>query len=276
MQRTEIYILCVLYNDTIKNIRSLKNFEKIIENNENIRLVISDNSTKNEIVNYNKNYKLSPGMKYIHNGGNIGLTAAYNIAIGKIRREINKSDQDFFVWFTDDDTWFSEEYLENAIQTVAHENINMISGIVHSNNKVLSPRLRRKYLPFIEKSVYKTGDYKDIYVINSGWMISNKLIEAVGDYNEKLFMDMVDYWMMDMLHKNKLDEIKIVAGEIRQDFSGYEIKNIDSVIKRSEIYIKDLKVYCELTEKSQLYKIVMITRRKFVVAIKKMINKIQN
>lgn len=276
MKQYKLFIVCVIYNEKINHINSFAEIKSVMSLDSNVSLLIMDNSTNHAIEEFNSAYELPSNVSYFDNGGNVGLPVAYNNAIRYVKSLENEDDTRIFLMFIDDDTHFSSEYFENILEAIrTREDIEMLSGVVHSGKRVISPLYRRKVFSFVEKAMDKPGYYNNINVINSGWTIKLSLLEAVGGYDERMFLDMVDFCMMDKLHENSYGDILIVDGQISQNFSGSQISNIDAVMKRYDIYMHDLKTYCDITHKPRYYRNIMILRRKTAISLIRIFDKIK-
>lgn len=232
----KLYIVCVLYNSAIVDISSLKVFLHLVDKYDFVRLQIMDNSSE-EIAAKNREASETVYRNkiiYVNDGGNIGISKAYNKALDTIK------DDNFYVMWSDDDTRFSMEYMENVIKEVRSGKRAIISGIVRTQKRVISPA--KRLIPFsrVPQKMYlqKPGLYRNIYCINSGLTIKSTIFEAVGRYDESLFLDAVDHLFSDKLIIKGLNCIKIVPGMIKQDFST-ETNDLESRRIRAKIFTRD-------------------------------------
>lgn len=251
-----IHIITVIYNRRICEIRSLPQFQAMIGRHPEITLIIADNSTEESILEQNREVASQRSwLRYIECGGNIGLSRAYNRAIATIPQ-----DARYWVMFADDDTWFSLEYLENAHRYLcgihgsgaynahgdaacgasgdaggdAHGHragdaagrrripLQMMCGVVETESGWISPRSEHAkelaFSMFLRRP--KPGIYRDLYPINSGFFLAGSALREVGGFDERLFLDQVDFLMMDRLRAHGIRKIGVLPGEIRQSFSG--------------------------------------------------------
>ena len=133
-----LYIVCVIYNKKITDIRSLNNFFRLKEKHSFIKIMIMDNSSEkysshNQKI-WEKEYK--DEIIYLNNNGNVGLSKAYNKALDYI------PEKKYTVMISDDDTLFSDEYLGNIIRALKKGRTDIISGIVSTDKIILSPAKR--------------------------------------------------------------------------------------------------------------------------------------
>lgn len=242
-----LYIVCVLYNQSINNIKSLPQFIELKKKYKTVDIIIIDNSNHDYMLNnvkeYNQYYKEK--IEYISNNGqNLGLSKSFNEAI----RTFSKSD--YYMMTVDDDTYFSPKYLDNIMQEVIHDQYAILSGIVTHQQGNMSPL--RKFKIINSAFITEPGLYDNIFCINSGLTIRKSIVDKIGLYDERLFLDMVDYWLMYTLMKYDLNHILIVDGEIKQDFSGSSYPGKQSLIKRYEIYKEDCLKFIKITHKNKV------------------------
>ncbi len=247
------YIICVVYNKTIMDIRSIESFLELRNHHEDVRIRVYDNSEIN-VAAKNKTYCETVGelIQYVCNDGNIGLSCSYN-------KMLDTSDETDWLMWTDDDTWFSPAYLENAYHKAKNGQSMIISGVVRTQtDAIISPIRREDHQP--EKDPVGRIVH-EVYCINSGLCIQRSIYQQIGLYNEKLFLDMIDYWLFDELSKHKMNRVFIVPGEIIQNFSGNSRVKILSQLRRFRIYRRDFRTYCVLEDKNFLYRERILIRR---------------
>lgn len=245
-----------MYNTKIEDIKSIDVFLSFVERHPEATLLVADNSTDTAILDSNS--KCSLPIIYVPCGGNVGISKAYNLALGKIE------NSSFRVMLSDDDTLFSKEYMENMYAAATEEDNQdrLICGLIDTGKGWMSPRTIKTTnvaFPFMLRKP-DVGVYSNRNPVNSGLCIPNRLIKIVGGYDERLFLDYVDYLFMDKLREKGYGEILLVPGKIIQEFSGFS-DDISSSIKRWEIFRSDFTTYCELTHKSWFYKNYLLTRR---------------
>ena len=233
-----LFIVCPIYNIPIEKIASLEIFNLFMMKYNWVKLLILDNSDQ-EVSNINEKeceHNNNSCIKYFNNNGNVGLAKAYNIAIAYIK---SLKIEDYYILFTDDDTVFSEEYLENVIHECKLKSSHLYSGIVcmKDTNKLFSPKksVSLLYNDFISTS----GVYQNICCINSGLVVDQYIISRIKCFNESFFVDMIDYWLMFSLKQLHINDFFILEGNIHQKFSGTDYLNTKRVFNRFKIYIND-------------------------------------
>lgn len=258
-------IVCVLYNDSIRNIRSLPQFLSFAEHTGAL-LVISDNS-KPEIQRENERLwkaEYREKIVYRNNGGNIGLSRAYNSAVKSLEQD------EAWILIADDDTLFSKEYLDRVYEAAREGRTELISGIVRAGNRVLSPARNNKLFRSGEDFISEPGIYENIFCINSGLVIRKSLLDDLGGFDERLFLDMVDYCLMDRLIAAGRNRFLLVDGDIEQNFSGDDTAVEKAAAQaRFAIYEKDFLNYCKITNKSALYRDLTLLKRRLRIRFMK-------
>ena len=242
----KLYIVCVLYNSTIEEISSLEVFLRFAGRYDFIRLMIMDNSSEDFVAKNREACETiyKDRIIYVDDGGNIGISKAYNKALDTIK------DDEFYVMWSDDDTVFSEEYIENVIKVIKAERTDIIGGIVRAGEKVLSPakRIDTRCRYSIKQYHQDPGIYNDIYCINTGLTVKSTVYGIIGRYDERLFLDAVDHLFSDKLIEKDLNRIEIVPGDIIQNFAAVT-DDLDSRKIRTKIYTRDWIKWWKITHK---------------------------
>lgn len=246
-----LYIACVVYNKRIEDISSLSQYMDMLKRHDDVKIILLDNTTQREIINHNISFKGDSSIEYIINGENIGLSRAYNRVLDLIKSE------DWVFW-ADDDTYFSIEYLEN-VYTATKCDVLIVSGIVKTNiNTILSP-IKRTHK--VNTVIVAGKKHDNLYCINSGLCVRKSVYNVIGKYDEGFFLDMIDYWLFDELNKRSLDQILIVAGDISQSFSGTSKTTLVSKLRRFKIYAHDFNHYCTVEKRPLFYRIGILIKR---------------
>ena len=292
-KRVRIHIITVIYNRRISRIRSMPQFEAFISRYPEAGWIIADNSTDDVIVQENRETaSLKNWLRYVECGGNIGLSRAYNRAIATIPQE-----EAYWIMLSDDDTYFSMEYLENAIRRIRHEQklwketpageklwtrepLRMLCGVVLTEGGWISPRSEHTKEFALSGLLRqpKPGIYRDLYPINSGLFLEGSAIREAGGFDERLFLDQVDFLMMDRLRARGIRRIGGLPGKILQSFSGdmsqgWKKESSEtpgqSADERFRIFRKDFQAYCELTGKPWYYRAWILGRRTLMLEIQR-------
>lgn len=278
---TKFAIVCVATNMKITDIRSLKEFLMFKENHENVRVIVYHNLTSEHIFmgknngeytyaqmaieekNYNKEgdlaFDYNAMFEYYNNNKNLGLSKNYNQALQLL-------SDDYWVMWSDDDTYFSLDYLENLYRHKDDDNVSILSGVVITGSgNIMSPAFRSKiglYKMANKHISYADSKVKDVILINSGLCIKRNIYNIIGTYDENLFVDFIDFLLFDKLHDRTLDTALIVSGEIKQRFSAEEKVDIIAKKKRFKIFYNDFNHYCKIRNINQFYRIFKIARKR--------------
>lgn len=281
--QSRIYIITVIYNRSINEIRSLQEFENLLKQFEETRLIVVDNSTKEDVLEQNREIAAQKEwIRYLECGGNIGLSRAYNRALATIPQE---EEEQFWIMLSDDDTKFSMDYLVNGCLQIRREQkrkrrigksgekrdpISILCGVVRTASGWMSPRSEhtREFAFSSLLKEPKPGIYRDLYPINSGLFLEGGAIQKAGGFDENLFLDQIDYLMMDRLRAAGFDKVGVLPGGIWQFFSG-EIGALsaEAAEKRWKIFQKDFNTYCDLAQKPWYYRRYILGRRRMMLRL---------
>lgn len=258
-----LFIVCVVYNKNINDIVSYNQFLKSSKENKCVRLMVVDNSTEQHIVK--NNLEMEKEFIYLNSDGNIGLSKAYNKALAYIDNQ-KLSTSNIWVMLADDDTIFPEKYLINLIKAIKEIDATgvkcaLISTNIKTNNGCMSPFTIKGLA--INAFEGETGKYySNIYAINSGLCIKRDLLKLIGDYDENLFLDYVDIYFFDRVKKAGKGNLLIIDGDVQQKFSAVQDKSNGDSKKRFQIFKKDFTQYCRTTNKSVLFWLFILGKRR--------------
>ncbi len=263
MNEPILFIVCVIYNKYIAEITSFNQFINFSVENKGVKLLIVDNSIEDTIVRANK--EISNDYIYIFSGGNVGLSRAYNNALKFIDTHYNQSEN-MWVMIADDDTFFSKEYLANLLETILDINAtgkrcSLISTNIKSNIGCMSPfTIKGLNIKAFEGQI--GNYYSGVYAINSGLCIKRDLLKLIGDYDEKLFLDYVDIYFFDRVRKVESDSLLIIDGDVYQNFSAVQRREYKNLKGRYLIFKKDFTKYCKVTNKSKMFWLYILFKRR--------------
>lgn len=258
--KEKLYVICILYNKRLKEIRSLDSFLSFPS--DRVGLIVADNSTGDFAEENGRVSAEIPGMRFLASEGNLGLSKAYNRAIKTIE------DDNYWVMLSDDDTLFSKDYISNVLSAMEEGGADLISGVITAGGNPFSPQ--KKPLQINRRSNFFTmpGIYENVFCVNTGMVIKKSVLDEIGPFNEELFLDMIDYWFCYELSRKGLNRFKIVGGEILQDFS-VQSTEIEKIEARHKIFKKDYRTFCKLTRKSWLYREFGLLKRSLRVFLTK-------
>lgn len=243
-----IYALIVIYNKNILDSKTFKSLEKYLDK---LNLIIFDNSATDF---KNKEYCMNNNIKYFTFNKNVGLSKAYNYVIEKL----NFKENDYLI-ILDDDTKLNDSYFNENFKLISKNKYNIILPRIESNNILISPvKVSFKCRIKIVNDI-KEINSNNISAINSGMIINTKIFKNIK-YNEELFLDYVDHDFMRLVRNNNY-KIHIMKATIKQNYSRYQINDINSELFRFKIFIKDYKIYCKNCNKLWFYYISIFKYR---------------
>ncbi|MBQ5610491.1 MAG: glycosyltransferase [Fibrobacteraceae bacterium] len=194
----------ILYNPDI--IRLQENVEAIFDKVDSILFV--DNASKNIIDIQRLAEKFS--IKLVVNNENYGLPQVFNAMLQEARD--NNFDN---LLLLDQDSVCGEKMIE-----VYREHIS-------SNYVCLTPQIRHRLKEFEEKSIKTTLANEEIdFTINSGTLINLNVLPNDVKFNEKLFVDCVDFDFFIQLKEKKLKVLRINTIYLLCDLGNMKVHHI--------------------------------------------------
>lgn len=171
-KKTKIAALTIVYHPQQENLEAIKTYVNDVD-----KLYVFDNSEDTNIQIKNEIEKLE-NTEYITRNENLGLPIPINLIAQKAREE----GYEWLITF-DHDSKASEGMITNMRKfSEEFENIEQVG--------IISPIVNDKKLKFsLPPSEYSYYDK----VIQSGAMHNLAIMEKIGGYDEKMFIDQVDY-----------------------------------------------------------------------------------
>ena len=267
-----LFVAIVIYNKKAQDItswRELLSFKESLGSDQ-LRLIVVDNSDKN--IFSDKEDAAFEGIKYIRNNKNLGLSKAYNRALRYAKKESADPKKDFML-FLDDDTAVSKDYLKRIYNETfeaadSSDGVNVITSMVSSDGRPLSPTKGFRFRYKKNDYITKPGIYKDITFINSTMAIRLESLLKAGGFNEKLFLDMIDYTLCYSLSGKGLCKVKVLDEVIEQSFSGRTKVSKKILLKRFDIYKKDFETFCRITGRSRIFCRLALLKRRLMIELK--------
>ena len=195
MKSADIFAVLVLYNTNLENCLTFQTLTAALASEGLVmEILIYDNSPHQQQVKQYNNWQIS----YIHDSSNPGVSKAYNTGC-KIAAVKNK----LWVFLLDQDTFFPDI----AIKTIncylnKIKGIDLFCPILKDDFGFISPSImffNRGFAPNIVTP--GLNSFKGKSPINSGLIISVKLFESVGGYNEKIKLDFSDFYFINKVSK---------------------------------------------------------------------------
>lgn len=240
----KLFIVIVAYNKSIGYSFS-NNLPAIDYNNYDVSFITVDNSTDKNIKNENYLFCINNDICYIDAKGNTGLSVAYNTAIKEVANRLDSSVAKTWIMTLDQDTKVSNVYLKNILDSInAKKSYPIKTGIIRFDGYIGSPLK----ISLLQPIVKVRNIWSNVECINSCLTLRLDVLQKVGLYDERLFLDQVDRMILFKLRKIGFDKIEIVNGDIKQDFSGDIFSNKKSDSYRFGIYLRDTLRYIYITK----------------------------
>lgn len=163
-----IYAVIVTYNPNILDLEV--NINSILSQVD--KLIVFDNNSEYKWMQ--NNFQKFNNVELIAHNENIGLAAAYNFVLNK-----HISSFDYFITF-DQDTLVPPNTIENLLSYFALSNVGLVA-----------PSINKKY----DYSIKNHNDSFKIVdaVIQSCLIVKKEVFSKIGFFNEKMFIDSVDF-----------------------------------------------------------------------------------
>jgi rhamnosyltransferase len=152
----------------------------------NDEFLFLDNSTDPTIVQRNQGFFTSiPNVRYFSNGGNAGLSAAYN-------RACKEAKEDWLI-LLDQDTQVPNEYFSCMAKSIEEhpEADGFVPTVKESGGSTISPLLLNGYS--FSAFLGRVGTGECLVAVNSGSCLRKSAIQDVGGFDERYFLDFVDF-----------------------------------------------------------------------------------
>lgn len=157
------------------------NINRIIKQSD--KVILCDNGNKK--IDY---FQESENLVYIKNGTNLGLSAAFNMALNL--SDMNWSDDDFVVFF-DQDSKIEDGHIKTLLSE--YETVKSLGNNIGCIGPAYYNKSAEQYcIPKMKKDITKTAmSVKSI--ITSSMMCRYGDLKKIGFWNEDIFLDMADW-----------------------------------------------------------------------------------
>jgi len=164
-----------LYNSSLEELEKMLKYDKVFE-----RVYLYDNTENCEKRLVNKNFFLDKTkFVYTTNKGNNGLSIAYNVMC---KNAIYENCD--FICILDQDSYISCETIQNIIERIKNDN--------RKNVGIYAPIIKYNHKNSLRNDKQNTESEVD-WVISSGSFVNLKAFKATGGFDEKYFIDRLDY-----------------------------------------------------------------------------------
>ncbi len=258
-----IQFVIVLYKESLQNTKTFKSLESAhFTSNIKLNLFVYDNSPLPKKQNFIHNRF---NIIYVSDINNSGLSKAYNKGFTHAITNNKK-----FVILLDQDTEFSNDFFIKYEQAVLNnQDIEIFAPkLVLSNGKIFSPciyKYKRGWYP--NEVGFGINKLKNLVPVNSGVMLSVRLYQKVGGYNEDLKVDFIDFQFMEKVI-NFTNEFYVIEEIGLQEFSD-QSEDFESQLKRYYIYLADVKaIKKKITSSIEYFVIVIVHTLKLSIKYK--------
>ena len=199
----KIAAVIVLYNPQNEFLKKIT----FLSNQLDLVVVIDNSEKKNPGI---KSTMYGNNIRYVDNGKNIGIAAALNQG-AEIAKE---TEVDFLLLLdqdTDIDSFCLEAYNRFLVETSSDKIGALTPTIKYSSDF-------REDMTLIPKEIK--------YAITSGTLLNLRAFNEVGQFEDKLFIDYVDFEYCLRLRKKDYKLIHIPAAKINQHLGDLESKKI--------------------------------------------------
>lgn len=214
IRKNKICAVVVLYNPDEKVTGNIYSYAQELD-----RLYIYDNSDQKD-KSYIENLEKIPNAEYLGQENNNGLAKAFNEAANMAR----VAGYTWMVTFDQDS--FAENGMINAMREFCNskncdDKIAVIAPVINDIDK--SKITQERYCTYFDK------------VIQSGAMHNLEIMEKVGGYDEKLFIDLVDYEYCTRCIVNGYKIVKLSNALLMHNQQDDKVKKI--FVEGTEVFI---------------------------------------
>ncbi|WP_313262082.1 glycosyltransferase family 2 protein [Sphingobacterium multivorum] len=238
----KISAITVTYNPDIKVLE--RQIFSIIGQVENVVLIDNGSFNIEEIQSLLASIKMQNSLRILthFNTANVGLAAAQNQGIA-----LSKNIGDTHFLLLDQDSILESSFVANLLASEAGLIASGIKvGVVGASyyNKKTGENypITRYWGPFIERVIPSSEPVEATFVIASGSLISHKVVDEVGNMDERLFIDYIDVeWAFRAklkgytIYASPLAKMEHNIGDSRTSVFGRKI-SVHSPLRRYYLY----------------------------------------
>jgi rhamnosyltransferase len=180
-------------------------------------------------------------IHYHHNPANPGVSTAYNLAY-----QFAVANGIPWLLLADQDTTFPEDIFKKYAQAVVSSpDGSLFAPRLLDQQGLVSP-FRRGHTSGRRLSTMEPGMHslKSLGVINSGLMVSTRIFEAAGGYDERLKLDFSDFSFLKRVAFHT-DKLVVVDAVCKHELSSTAKYNLQTAVNRFELYRKGSRVMAE-------------------------------
>ncbi|MFQ6791635.1 MAG: glycosyltransferase family 2 protein [Thomasclavelia sp.] len=240
MMSNKIGVGIVTFNPNISKLA--KTINTVLENG--FQVLIVDNNSKNK--NMMKASFLHKDIIFIFNEKNFGIAKALN----QIMNCAKKLNIEWMITL-DQDSVITDKYLKTSLAYLEYDNVGILCPIIFDMKRKSIDSTSKKIVKVISKEIKEVNT-----CITSGSITNVKIWDKLNGFNEKLFIDYVDFEYCQRIRKNgyKIYQIQglflyhvIGDGKVYKIFNK-QIEVFNHSAKR-KYYIVRNKIYCDFLNK---------------------------
>lgn len=244
----KVFNIIVIYNKLIDESRTCRTLKDILQNSTNQYVYIIDNSTIDNVRIKNHAQCREREWKYLTEKENLGISKAYNLAIRSIKEMSNEND---VVVLLDDDTQLCIYYYLQLFSLMKDTSIDIAAPyIIDQNGTIISPdnagRLKNRFIKSKEDA-YKLTKFN---AINSCSAVRIRVYKEYA-YDESLFLDLIDNKFYED-QRNLQRKFGVINCEIQHNIQLNSETDINKIMDRYKIRVKDLKAFCHALKISRI------------------------
>ena len=227
----QLLIVIVVYEQKISETRAFASLDPI---RKNATILIYDNSQAPQ------EFSKFSNLIYRHDEKNPGVSKAYNTAA-----QLADEKQKTWLLLADQDTLFPDSFLFTYQQALTEfPNEKLFAPILADRKGVISPfsfhhAKGKRLSSALKPGVHNLMTYR---IVNSGIMVSVRLFEKAGGYDERFSLDYSDIVFTDrllLIHSFFV----LVNSLLKQNFSGSSEKNTVALLKRFNSFCSTVLLY---------------------------------
>lgn len=256
---SQLTIIVVTYR---KNFKETPNADLLLKlaQQDDIQLIIYDNASVGEKI-------IARNTTNIQKSDNQGLAHAYNLAL-----DMARSNHSRWLLLLDHDTKVTLQYINDILNDTS-DDVKAILPIVESEQTIVSPLKSDRYISLRHKEIPEVGRSRDnLMAINSGSVLSVKVMTDIKGFNEQFKLDFLDHWLFWRLNQEpgyyKIDPEKIkhslsVQNPNEMNFGRYQGIMHAEKLFYTEYDQKNLNSYVKNLPKRTLKQFLVIRDRRF-------------
>ena len=182
-------------------------------------------------------------IHYRHDKTNPGVSKAYNEAY-KLASQLKKN----WLLLLDQDSLFPSGWMEHYNSAIKIDNLSIaVPLMISATQKIISPFNYWVCIGRSPKQILTNSiSLEQWFAINSGLLISCKIFEKVGGYDEAIPLDFSDYALMHKLKKLKV-KMHVLLLSAKHSLSSMENRGIKYAQVRFYTYCKGNKGFARYT-----------------------------